>query len=794
MSVSLSMSTKVRIFIVSIVFAVLPFIIFSIYARDVYENSIINAQGKRFEEEAIRVLDSVLHLVEQRKLDTARFSQNTNLISSITSGDTSAICELLAQMRKRYGTYSSISIVDGNDKIIASSQSNIIGQSVAKEVWISSTRNAKVYHGVRFPYDIGQVPVSVSGVVYDSLSSSYGINFSVPIIGGKSGDSNALEEKGFLLVSRLHWNELFEKVNEFSVREGLNNKGAFAVLYDDRQNVIAAPEFLQKDKGSLSLDGALFSKDAIPVNPFVLKLKTSEVDITNPQKDGLSSIVLSSSKNEHSKAEYLVGLWKPAQSLYEQTLGWSVAVMQNKDAVLADSYRVLYISQIIVGLTVLVVCGALLLLFSEVKKQLKQYGEAISAVEQGDYSTVGLDVEHDSTGLSQSIDRMSRALDKKWSAIVSERQAIFEADKAKSELIAYIGQELRSPLHGIIEIADVLMESASTNEQRSCAKNIVRSATSLLTVAHNMVDVNLLQRSRDALVLRPYDLYELVGEVTEVLALTGAHRGIELVSYYSPQCPRYFVGYPARVQQIVTNMTSHVIRSTLDNQVLISVHCRESDAKFAEVWVTVESSGMGLERENLEYLWKEGVDGRPVAFEYKEIGLDLILSKQIAQLVDGDIGCFGIPGSGSEICWLSLFQHCDLNHIDVADGGVSLNSSRVLIAVSNSITGRLLEKVLSRWNAMCVVVTSPDKAWLELDDGLETGNPYSFVVTSKGFGDDGQGFVAKMYANRKHAEVKTIFLSSLSSIFDATSFGKRALVKIVHMPFDLEELKQAFTL
>lgn len=794
MSVSLPNSTKLRLCIIAILVAVVPLVIFTIYARDAYRDSIIEVQGRRFQQEALRILDSVGVLIEQRKVDVVKFSQNTRLTASVASGDLGAASSVLAELRKRYGAYSSISIVDAKDNIIASSQSNLIGQSVAKEAWILSARNAKVYHGERFPGDASDVPVSVSGVVYDSLSSSYRINFSIALVG-----DGIAEDNGFLLVSCLHWSELFEKVNALSIREGGNGNGAFAVLYDDRHNVIAGPGFLLKDNARSSSVEVLFSKNIVPVNPFIVgarqRAETSmgaKLNGSVAQNQAIQDTTFSILPAVNG-VEYLVGVAMPEQSQHNRNLGWSVAVMQTKDAVLSTSYKVISLSKIVIAITVFTVVFVLFLLIRGADKQIRQYGNVIEAVKAGDYSNTVPDVENDIGGLGVYLNEMSRVLGKQWSSMIAEKQAISAADQAKSELVAHIGQELRAPLHGIIEIADVVMESASTNEQRSCAKNIVRAATSLLSVAHNMVDVNLLQHSRQALVARPYDLNALVGEVTEVLALASAHRGVDLISYYSPQCPRYFIGHPARVQQIITNMAYHVLRSTSDNQILISVHCRESDSNSAEMWVVVESSGVGLERGNLEHLWREGVDGQPVAFEYKEIGLDLILSRQIAELVDGNLGCFGNAGS-AEICWLSLSQHRDLTQNDDASrDSFDLQAKRVLIAVSNPVTGRLIEKILFHWNATCKLVHSAEHAWAELEDGIETDNPYSFLIASKCFCGDGQDFVAKVYANRKHAEIKTIFLSSLSSIFDATSFGRKAIVRIVHMPFEPDELKRALT-
>jgi CheY-like chemotaxis protein len=387
---------------------------------------------------------------------------------------------------------------------------------------------------------------------------------------------------------------------------------------------------------------------------------------------------------------------------------------------------------------------------------------------------------------------MTVAVRERILSLDSEKHEAEHMNYSKSELLAHIGHELRTPLHGIIELADVMLEVSPSPEQRSCAKNIVRSATSLLSLAHNMVDINTLEQRGSAPELISYDLRTVVEEVAEILSLRSAHKGVELIAYYDPDCPRYFLGQAARLHQIFANMIEHSLRMTDEAQILISVHGRAISQQEARVWILVEDAGIGLERSQVEAIWKSGEGEAGGLYEYQDVGLDLLVSKQIAGLIGGSMGRIGGKAGGGETTWFAITQLIDAEReAEAKETSCNLGGAKTLIAVNNPLTAKLLSKILTDWQAQCTIASKGSEAFEALEDSVETNLPFDYLITCESFADDGSVFIQKIAEHAEFGKLRTVYMSSLTSLFDASTIGDRLPVNMLTAPFALDALRRA---
>jgi CheY-like chemotaxis protein len=231
------------------------------------------------------------------------------------------------------------------------------------------------------------------------------------------------------------------------------------------------------------------------------------------------------------------------------------------------------------------------------------------------------------------------------------REAAEAADKAKSELIAMVGHELRTPMEAVVVMAELLLASPLDGTQQRCTETLAQSARSLLGVLNDILDFSRLESGRFELDRASYDLHDLLNSVAAVLQMRANEKGLTSGVDIAASCPRFLIGDAARIRQVLMSLIDNALKFTSDGLVRLYASASDEDGSLQLRFDVTDTSG-GLGKAEREQLFQPLVQVAS-APPSRAAGLGLSLARKLAALMGGVIGCESVVGQGS-LYWFTL--------------------------------------------------------------------------------------------------------------------------------------------
>jgi signal transduction histidine kinase len=233
-------------------------------------------------------------------------------------------------------------------------------------------------------------------------------------------------------------------------------------------------------------------------------------------------------------------------------------------------------------------------------------------------------------------------------------QKALAADQAKGQFLANMSHEVRTPMNGVIGMAELLLDTDLTDEQREFAETVRDSAESLLTVINDILDFSKLESRRLKLDPRPFDLQEVIQDVRDLLAPAAHSKGLSLTAQFACDLPHVLVGDAGRLRQVIINLTGNAVKFTHAGGVRLVAECDKLDEERVQIRISVIDTGIGIAPEVLDALFQKFSQAdASITRKYGGTGLGLAISKELLELMGGTIQVKSTPGDGSTF-WFSL--------------------------------------------------------------------------------------------------------------------------------------------
>lgn len=232
-----------------------------------------------------------------------------------------------------------------------------------------------------------------------------------------------------------------------------------------------------------------------------------------------------------------------------------------------------------------------------------------------------------------------------------------EANRAKSAFLANISHEMRTPLNGVIGLGQLLARTRLDEHQRKLADQLSQSAVALCDVINQVLDYSKIVTTRIELEHRRFELEEPLEHVLRCVALKAEQKAVELTAFVDPRLPRFVLGDPLRVRQVLMNLLDNAIKFTEQGTVSVRMRLGGESAGGVRVEVEVEDTGIGFDPQSAERLFSPFTQADDsTTRRFGGTGLGLSIARELAERMGGCIELASTPGRGSMFRFQASFE------------------------------------------------------------------------------------------------------------------------------------------